>query len=74
MLAPLPLLWRRPQPGAGDRHCGPSPSERLSGLQRGGTLVTVRCNEAKIDAVEDILRRHDPLDPAERSRAYQETG
>jgi hypothetical protein len=44
------------------------------GVRRGGTLVTVRCDEAKIGAVEDIMRRHRPVDPAERRRAYREGG
>ena len=44
------------------------------GVRRGGTLVTVRCDEAKISGVEDIMRRHRPVDPAQRRHACREAG
>src|SRR6266567_1287722 len=44
------------------------------GVRRGGTLVTVRCDEAEIGAVEQIMRRHNPVDADQRRRACRETG
>lgn len=44
------------------------------GVRRGGTLVTVRCDEAKISGVAEIMRRHRPVDRTERRQAYREGG
>jgi hypothetical protein len=43
-------------------------------VRRGSTLVTVRCDEARVGAVEQIMRQHDPVDPDERRRTYRDTG
>ncbi len=44
------------------------------GVRRGGTLVTVRVDDARAAAAREILYRHQAIDPAARSAAYRETG
>ena len=44
------------------------------GVRRGGTLVTVRVDETDESKVEAIMRKHDPVDPAKRGKAYRENG
>jgi hypothetical protein len=44
------------------------------GVRRGGTLVTVRVDESDESKAEAIMRKHDPVDPAERGNAYRENG
>jgi hypothetical protein len=44
------------------------------GVRRGGTLVTVRVDDARAPAVREILHRYQAVDPALRSAAYRESG
>lgn len=44
------------------------------GVRRGGTLVTVRVDDKDESKVEAILRKHDPVDPAERGKVYRADG
>jgi hypothetical protein len=44
------------------------------GVRRGGTLVTVRVDDAHASKVESIMRKHDPVDPAKRGKAYRDDG
>jgi hypothetical protein len=44
------------------------------GVRRGGTLVSVRVEEAQAGTVYAILRRHRAVDPAERRRIYGKMG
>ncbi len=44
------------------------------GVRRGGTLVTVRAEDALVPTVEGILLRHDRVDPVGRRAVYQEAG
>jgi hypothetical protein len=43
-------------------------------VRRGSTLVTVRCDDGRIGAVEQIMRQHNPVDPDDRRRNYRDTG
>jgi hypothetical protein len=40
------------------------------GVRGGGTLVTVRADDAKAGLIEDIMRRHNPVDWQQRRTAY----
>jgi hypothetical protein len=44
------------------------------GVRRGGTLVSVRVEEAQAGTVYAILNRHHAVDPAERRRVYGRSG
>jgi hypothetical protein len=44
------------------------------GVRRGGTLVTARVDEPLVAAVEEVMRRHRPIDPDTRGRAYRDAG
>lgn len=44
------------------------------GVRRGGTLVTVRVDDSLASKVESIMRKHDPVDPAKRGKAYRDSG
>jgi hypothetical protein len=44
------------------------------GVRRGGTLVSVRVEEAQAGTADAILRRHHAVDPAERRRLYGQAG
>jgi hypothetical protein len=44
------------------------------GVRRGGTLVTVRVNDAQATEAGDILRRHRAVEPGERRRQYNASG
>lgn len=44
------------------------------GIRRGGTLVTVRTSDDRIEAAEGILRRHEPVDIDSRRSHYAKTG
>ena len=44
------------------------------GVRRGGTLVTVRAEEAETDRITDILERHNPVDVDERGRDWRSSG
>jgi hypothetical protein len=44
------------------------------GVRRGGTLVVVRADESQADAVEAIMRRHNPVDTASRLTTWQDEG
>ena len=43
-------------------------------VRRGGTLVTVRDEESRADAVAAIMDRHGPIDPQARRDEYSSTG
>lgn len=43
-------------------------------LRRGGTLVSVRTDDARVGEAELVMRRFSPVDIAERGRAYREDG
>lgn len=43
-------------------------------VRRGGTLVTVRTDDALSDRVSDILNRHSPVDIEERAESWRQTG
>ena len=43
-------------------------------VRRGGTLVTVRTDDAFSDRVSDILNRHSPVDIEERAESWQQAG
>lgn len=43
-------------------------------IRRGGTLVSVRTDDARISAAEEIMRRMGPVDIAERGTAYRGEG
>jgi hypothetical protein len=43
-------------------------------VRRGGTLVTVRTDDALSDRVSDILNRHSPVDIEERAESWQQAG
>jgi hypothetical protein len=43
-------------------------------VRRGGTLVTVRTDDAVSDRVSDILNRHSPVDIEERVESWRQTG
>ena len=44
------------------------------GIRRGGTMVTIRTNDAMTDQAVDILNRHDPVDINERATQWREAG
>jgi hypothetical protein len=44
------------------------------GLRRGGTLVTVRVEEASLPTAEAILQKHREVDPRSRGQAYRASG
>jgi hypothetical protein len=44
------------------------------GVRRGGTLVVVRADESQADAVEAIMRRHNPVDTASRVTTWRDEG
>lgn len=44
------------------------------GVRRGGTLVTLRTDDAHADRADEILRGFRPVDMIERRRAYVESG
>ncbi|HJU17327.1 MAG TPA: general stress protein [Stellaceae bacterium] len=44
------------------------------GVRRGGTLVTVRVDDARAPTVREILSRYQAVDPALRDAAYRESG
>ena len=44
------------------------------GLRRGGTLVTVRVNPERVEAVEGIMIQYHSVNPDDRRTAYRETG
>lgn len=44
------------------------------GVRRGGALLTVKADEARVSTVEDILGRHDPVDIDEREQGYRTEG
>src|ERR687897_332532 len=44
------------------------------GVRRGGTLVTVRADDAQVDRVVDILDDHGSVDIDERSRSWRSEG
>ncbi len=46
----------------------------VEAVRRGGTLVTVRTDDARGGAVQAILDRHDPIDPAARRADYGRDG
>ena len=43
-------------------------------LRRGGTLVSVRANDARVEEAELIMQRFSPVDIAERGEAYRGEG
>jgi hypothetical protein len=43
-------------------------------VRRGGTLVTVRTDDALSDRVTDILNRHSPVDIEERAESWRQAG
>ena len=43
-------------------------------VRRGGTLVSVKADESRADAVQDILDDHDPIDPLGRAAEYRKGG
>jgi hypothetical protein len=43
-------------------------------VRRGGTLLTVRTDSASTREIEEILARHQPIDPAIRRREYEQAG
>jgi hypothetical protein len=43
-------------------------------VRRGGTLVTVRVDDAMRDRVSDILSRHAPVDIEERAQSWRQAG
>ena len=43
-------------------------------VRRGGTLLTVRTSSASADEIDRILKQHNPIDPANRRREYEQTG
>jgi hypothetical protein len=44
------------------------------GVRRGGTLVTVRVDDARLAAVEAIIRSHHPVNPDSRGELYRGHG
>jgi hypothetical protein len=46
----------------------------LEGIRRGGTLVTARVADGQVPIVEQIMRRHHPVDPEMRGKAYRAQG
>ncbi len=44
------------------------------GVRRGGALLTVKADDARVSTVEDILGRHDPVDIDEREQGYRSEG
>jgi len=44
------------------------------GVRRGGTLVTVRVEEAMVPTAEAILRKYREVDPRSRGQAYRASG
>jgi hypothetical protein len=46
----------------------------LEGVRRGGTLVTARVADSQVPMVEPIMRRHHPVNPDMRGKAYRAQG
>jgi len=44
------------------------------GVRRGGKLVAVKADENRVDAISDIMNRHDPIDVRERAASWQANG
>jgi len=44
------------------------------GLRRGGTMVTVRCDETRVDEAKSILNDHNPVDLEQRGSMYKDEG
>ena len=44
------------------------------GVRRGGTLVTVKVDDALADRAAEIMERHHPIDIEERAATWRETG
>jgi hypothetical protein len=44
------------------------------GVRRGGTLVAVRTDEARVPAIRDILERHGHIDTEQRAALYRRSG
>jgi len=44
------------------------------GVRRGGTLVTARVDESRVEIAQPILLRHNAVDPAERGASYRTAG
>lgn len=44
------------------------------GVRRGGSLVTVRTDDSRATMVDEVLRRHDPVDISNRADVYQAEG
>jgi len=44
------------------------------GIRRGGTMVSVRCQDAEAGRVESIMQDYGALDIQERARQWRETG
>jgi hypothetical protein len=43
-------------------------------VRRGGTLVSVRTDESRLNSVQTILDRHQPIDPIARGTEYKRSG
>ena len=43
-------------------------------VRRGGTLVSVRVDESRANLVQDILDRHNAINPIDRGAEYRKTG
>jgi len=44
------------------------------GLRRGGTMVTVHCDESRVEEAKSILNDHDPVDLEQRGSTYRSEG
>lgn len=44
------------------------------GVRRGGSLVTVRTDDSRAVMVDEVLRRHDPVNVTHRADTYQSEG
>ena len=44
------------------------------GVRRGGSLVTVRADGSRSTMIDEVLRRHDPVNVTSRADAYQSEG
>jgi hypothetical protein len=44
------------------------------GVRRGGTLVTATVNDDLVNSVEDVMRRHNPIDVDRRAEGWKQTG
>ena len=43
-------------------------------VRRGGTLLSIKIDEAQVARVQDILNRYQPIDPSVRGSEYRKTG